>query len=58
MPVKLHDGKCEGRQKCAEVCPTNVLEYGDDGKVVIARPDDCIECGACVAACPVHALYL
>jgi NAD-dependent dihydropyrimidine dehydrogenase PreA subunit len=40
---------------CAEVCPTNVIDIVK-GKAVVARPNDCIECRACEAACPKGAI--
>ena len=40
---------------CVEVCPVACF-YELDGQVVI-QPDDCIDCQACVAECPVEAIY-
>src|SRR5581483_10004700 len=49
--------KCEGCKftDCVEVCPVACF-YELDGQVVI-HPDDCIDCQACVAECPVEAIY-
>eukprot|EP00766_Chilomastix_caulleryi_P002162 gnl/Chilomastix_caulleri/314.p1 GENE.gnl/Chilomastix_caulleri/314~~gnl/Chilomastix_caulleri/314.p1 ORF type:complete len:60 (-),score=11.67 gnl/Chilomastix_caulleri/314:92-271(-) len=59
MPIQLNALKCSFERKCAAVCPVNVLEYDEvAGHVKIERPEDCIECGACAAACPKEALYL
>jgi ferredoxin len=38
-----------------EVCPVACF-YELDGQLVI-QPDDCIDCTACVAECPVEAIY-
>lgn len=51
MPPVVDLDKCRGAGACAEVCPANVIDIVK-GKAVVARPDDCIECRACEAACP------
>ena len=38
---------------CATVCPVDCI-YEVDRMMVIA-PDECIDCGACMDACPVDA---
>lgn len=40
---------------CVEVCPVACF-YEMDNRLVI-HPDDCIDCTACVAECPVEAIY-
>ncbi|MBN2110734.1 MAG: ferredoxin family protein, partial [Methanosarcinaceae archaeon] len=56
MPPKVDLNKCEGIGACAEACPVDVIDIEEDEKgnlkSVIARPDDCVECGNCVDACP------
>ncbi len=49
--------KCQGCKftDCAEVCPVACF-YEMDNQLVI-HPDDCIDCTACVAECPVQAIY-
>src|SRR6058998_2878876 len=49
--------KCRGCKftDCVEVCPVACF-YELEGQVVI-HPEDCIDCTACVAACPVEAIY-
>ena len=49
--------KCLGCKftDCVEVCPVACF-YELDGQLVIP-PDDCIDCPACVAECPVEAIY-
>jgi len=54
LPV-VDTEKCNGSSACAEVCPTNVIDIVE-GKAVVARPDDCIECSACEVACPHNAI--
>ena len=49
--------KCKGCKftDCVEVCPVACF-YEMDNQLVI-HPDDCIDCTACVAECPVQAIY-
>ena len=49
--------KCRGCKftDCAEVCPVACF-YELDNQLVI-HPEDCIDCTACVAECPVEAIY-
>ncbi|MCG6954489.1 MAG: 4Fe-4S dicluster domain-containing protein [Gemmatimonadetes bacterium] len=55
--VDLVEEKCTGAADCVQVCPRDVLQMdGKRRKVAIARPDQCIQCGACVVQCPESAL--
>lgn len=49
--------KCVGCKftDCVEICPVACF-YELDGQVVI-HAEDCIDCTACVAECPVEAIY-
>ena len=49
--------KCLGCKftDCVEVCPVACF-YELDGQLVI-HADDCIDCTACVAECPVEAIF-
>eukprot|EP00766_Chilomastix_caulleryi_P004981 gnl/Chilomastix_caulleri/6358.p2 GENE.gnl/Chilomastix_caulleri/6358~~gnl/Chilomastix_caulleri/6358.p2 ORF type:complete len:60 (+),score=13.88 gnl/Chilomastix_caulleri/6358:115-294(+) len=59
MPIQLNASACDFAGECKAVCPMGVLELDECiHKVVIANPDECIECGACAAACPKEALHL
>ena len=48
---------CDGDGKCHEECPAdpNVFEI-KDGKSFAPNMDECIECCACVDACPQNAI--
>lgn len=41
-------------KSCIEVCPVDCLYEG--GRMMYIRPDQCINCGACEAACPMEAI--
>ena len=43
---------------CVSVCPVDCIHYDDgiDRKLHI-NPDECIDCGACEAVCPVSAIF-
>lgn len=40
---------------CVEVCP--VACFYETEKQLVIHPEDCIDCTACVAECPVEAIY-
>src|SRR5215212_7962611 len=56
MPHIVTD-KCNGCKftDCVEVCPVACF-YELDNQLVI-HPEECIDCTACVAECPVQAIY-
>lgn len=41
-------------QSCVEVCPVECIYDGGDQFYI--HPEECIDCGACVPACPVNAI--
>ncbi|WP_028782168.1 indolepyruvate ferredoxin oxidoreductase subunit alpha [Thalassobacillus devorans] len=40
---------------CVDVCPVDCIAEGEDQYYI--DPNTCIDCGACVAACPVEAIF-
>lgn len=40
---------------CVEVCPVEC--FHDAGEMLVIDPQECIDCGACVPACPVDAIF-
>lgn len=48
---------CKGCQftDCVLVCPVDC--FYDTGTQLVIDPDECIDCSACVAECPVEAIY-
>ena len=44
-------------ESCVEVCPVDCIHSDEDSEMSYIDPDACIDCGACVDACPVSAIY-
>lgn len=40
---------------CVEVCPVDCFYEGENFLVI--NPDECIDCGVCVAECPAEAIF-
>ncbi|MBU0756653.1 MAG: ferredoxin family protein [Nanoarchaeota archaeon] len=58
MPHPIIDyNKCKTAKVCIDVCPMAVFEE-EDGKVVVAKPDECIGCKACEVQCPEGAIVV
>ena len=57
LHIELDSETCKGRAMCWEVCPKNCYVIDTERhKAVIALPDACVQCGACVVQCPEDAL--
>lgn len=41
--------------ECVSVCPVECFHY--DEEMTYIDPDTCIDCGGCIPACPVKAIY-
>jgi ferredoxin len=41
--------------ECVTVCPVDCFYEG--ANMLVIRPEDCIDCGACIPMCPVSAIY-
>ena len=44
-------------KSCVAVCPVDCIYVEDDDRMCYVHPDECINCGVCVEACPVAAIY-
>lgn len=53
--LEIDHGKCDGDGACADSCPVEVFEI-KDGKAHASNMAECIECCACVDACPLGAI--
>lgn len=42
-------------QECVAVCP--VEAFRELPTYLVIDPDECIDCGACIAECPVEAIF-
>ena len=42
---------------CIDVCPMDCIHGTDNDSMLYIDPDDCIDCGACIPACPVNAIF-
>lgn len=40
---------------CVAVCPVDAFHEGD--RILYINPDTCVNCDACVPACPVEAIF-
>ncbi len=64
MPFVITD-PCIGTKDtaCVDVCPVDCIHPRKDepefatAPMLFIHPDECIDCGACVPACPVVAIY-
>ena len=46
---------------CVEVCPVECIYEADDQFYIhpfYIHPEECIDCGACIPACPVNAIFI
>jgi len=43
---------------CIDVCPMDCIHGTDNDKMLYIDPDECIDCGGCVPACPANAIFL
>ena len=55
MTIRIDQWLCNGCGMCIDVCVTDILVEGEDVPVV-AYPDECWHCGACMMDCPTDAI--
>jgi len=53
--ITIDYDKCTGSGECVTACPVEIFELVDE-KAVAKNVGDCIECCACVSACPNNAI--
>ncbi len=44
-------------RSCVDVCPVDCIKGTDSDEMLYIDPAVCIDCGACVSACPVEAIF-
>ncbi len=44
-------------KSCVDVCPVDCIHGGESDEMLYIDPEVCIDCGACVSACPVEAIF-
>ena len=55
LSIKIDYDECKGHGNCIDECPSDVFALEND-KAICPGIDDCIECCACVEACPETAI--
>lgn len=55
VTLQFDPEKCTSCGRCLEVCPHRVFQR-QDGNVVLADRDACMECGACARNCAFGAI--
>ncbi|MGD2145392.1 MAG: 4Fe-4S binding protein [Anaerolineae bacterium] len=56
--VTVFPNWCKGCNLCVEFCPGHVLDQGEDGRVIVAHPENCIACHSCELRCPDFAIFV
>src|SRR4029079_5250646 len=56
MPYVVTDACVDVKDRtCITECPVDCIYEGE--RMMYIHPDECIDCGACEAVCPVSAIY-
>ena len=53
--LRYYPERCINCKRCTQVCPHAVFAEGEK-RAELARPSDCMECGACALNCPTQAI--
>jgi NAD-dependent dihydropyrimidine dehydrogenase PreA subunit len=57
MRPYISEELCEKCGDCVALCPYDVFET-ETSSIIVAHPEDCIECTACAENCPHNAISL
>jgi NAD-dependent dihydropyrimidine dehydrogenase PreA subunit len=55
ITITVDYDKCKGSGECVTACPVEIFQLAD-GKAIAQNITECIECCACVNACPYGAI--
>lgn len=55
IKITIDYEKCTGAGECVTVCPVDIFSLEND-KAICNNVGECIECCACVSACPHDAI--
>jgi NAD-dependent dihydropyrimidine dehydrogenase PreA subunit len=55
ITITVDYDKCKGSGECVTACPVEIFQLAD-GKAIAQNISECIECCACVNACPYGAI--
>jgi 2-oxoglutarate ferredoxin oxidoreductase subunit delta len=50
--VHVFDNWCKGCGICIEFCPQQVFDMDEDGRPIVAHPEECKACQWCEIHCP------
>ncbi|MFC2007401.1 ferredoxin family protein [Chloroflexota bacterium] len=54
MPPEINEDTCTKCRKCVDICSEDVFFGSEKGQFpVVAYPEECWHCNACVIDCPV-----
>lgn len=54
--IRIDYSKCINCKRCYDRCAEGLYDLDENGKVYVARPDECWLCGTCEMDCPVGAI--
>jgi ferredoxin--NADP+ reductase len=47
---------CTKDEECVAVCPVDCIQTTNEAETMYVNPEECIDCGACVAECEFGAI--
>ena len=57
MPVKIDYQRCNGCQRCYDICPMDIYGWGEELNMPkVMHDEECWHCGICFMECPKRAI--